>query len=170
VKRGIPGSPWFDPGGEALVLFELLFLILNLFGNASSCETQCDVGLVYARSALESCLDSMRCSEMHIGNRVKSSAFGHRSSCDLSDSIFSLSMRVPAPPVMGKDWTWSLKRSLFSCIFCERMSCRSNLRRVNGCLNCLWRQIVLLQCTGKWLNRSFSAYERCPPFKLFKTE
>ncbi len=55
VPRGIPGSPWSDPGGEVLVLLELFFRILNFPGKASGYNVL-KWGLLVARSALKSSL------------------------------------------------------------------------------------------------------------------
>ena len=53
-RRGIPGSPWDDPGGGARFLDELSLLILNLPGSASGLLYTREKGLVLARSALRS--------------------------------------------------------------------------------------------------------------------
>lgn len=69
---------------------------------------------------------------MQIGSRVKSYDFGCSVACVLSDSIFALSMRVGAYPVVRSDRTWSGKfRSVLSSNFCEKLFYKSASRHVS---------------------------------------
>ena len=105
APRGIPGSPWSDPGGEVLVLLELILRILNFPGRASG-YVDLKRGLLNARSALMSGFGKS-CVETTSGNLVKLSAFGVDKACDLICRFFSRPMQVAAASVLGL----GLKRS-----------------------------------------------------------